>query len=70
MMDESKFIEGITFDELKIVRQRITGMILATDMAAHKSHIDSYQKLDMLSRPSRSTVDNNSSLIGEKEAEF
>ena len=43
MMDESKFIEGITFDELKIVRQRITGMILATDMAAHKSHIDSYQ---------------------------
>ena len=32
---ENKFIDEITPDELKLVRMRITGMILATDMASH-----------------------------------
>ena len=32
---ESKFIEDITPDQLKIIKMRISGMILATDMASH-----------------------------------
>ena len=39
-MNEHKFIDDISPDEFKVVRLRITGMILATDMAAHNSNIE------------------------------
>ena len=37
---ESKFIEDITPEQLKVVKIRITGMILATDMASHAGHVE------------------------------
>lgn len=37
---DSKFIEDITPDQLKIIKVRISGMILATDMANHSGHLE------------------------------
>ena len=35
---ENHFIEGVSADERKVMRKRMIGMILATDMADHMSH--------------------------------
>ena len=43
LRQENRFIEDISPDELKVMRIRITGMILATDMANHNAHIDVYK---------------------------
>ena len=38
LKDENNFVEAFTLDENKLIRKRIVGMILATDMADHMSH--------------------------------
>jgi len=38
--DKNNFFEAFTDDEKKILRKRVVGMILATDMADHMSHIN------------------------------
>lgn len=38
--DKNNFLEAFTDDEKKILRKRVVGMILATDMADHLSHIN------------------------------
>ena len=43
LRQDSTFIDGISTDELKVLRMRITGMILATDMAAHNSHVEAFK---------------------------
>ena len=43
MNDENTFMENFSTDEKKVARKRIVGMILATDMAAHASHINVMQ---------------------------
>ena len=37
---ESNFMEAFSQDEKKVLRKRIIGMIIATDMADHMSHIN------------------------------
>jgi len=39
MDDKNTFMENFSTDEKKVARKRVVGMILATDMAAHTSHI-------------------------------
>ena len=36
---ENNFTEAFSEDEKKVLRKRIIGMILATDMAEHMSHV-------------------------------
>jgi len=37
---ENNFAEGLEQGDLKVLRKRIIGMILATDMAEHMSHVN------------------------------
>ena len=36
----NNFVEAFSEDEKKVLRKRIVGMILATDMASHTSHVN------------------------------
>ena len=36
----NNFVEAFSEDEKKVLRKRIVGMILATDMANHTSHVN------------------------------
>jgi len=40
LQDENNFIEAFSVSEKKILRKRMIGMILATDMADHMSHVN------------------------------
>lgn len=37
---KNNFLENVTKDELKMFRKRMTGMILATDMAVHVKQLN------------------------------
>ena len=41
---ECKFLEDILPGQLKVIKMRITGMILATDMASHQGPLEALQK--------------------------
>jgi len=43
LLTENNFIEAFTEDEKKVLRKRIVGMILATDMANHASQLNVMQ---------------------------
>ena len=36
----NNFVESFSEDEKKVMRKRVVGMILATDMANHNSHVN------------------------------
>ena len=40
LKEENNFAEEFSMDENKVLRKRIVGMILATDMADHMSHVN------------------------------
>ena len=41
--ENNNFVEGLTEEEIKVFRKRFVGMILATDMANHASHVNVMQ---------------------------
>jgi len=64
---ENKFIEDISPEELKVIRMRITGMILATDMAGHAGHIAAFE--NKIKSKGITKEKNNSHLLLEMNSE-
>ena len=62
LLPENNFIEAFTEEEKKVLRKRMIGMILATDMACHSSQVD-IMNFKMKSKNINSQSNNGHELI-------